>query len=45
MTSSDTSTELRFVTQFTKLRIFPLYASLLLMMPGCSDKREGAAES
>jgi len=32
------------MTQSTKLRFFPpLYALLLLMMPGCSDKREGAA--
>src|SRR5688572_15003234 len=29
--------------QSTRLRFFPLYALLLLMMPGCSDKREGAA--
>ena len=31
------------MTQSTKLRFFPLYASLLLMMPGCSEKKEGAA--
>ena len=31
------------MTQSTKLRFFPLYALLLLMLPGCSDKREGAA--
>jgi hypothetical protein len=31
------------MTQSTKLRFFPLYALLLLMMPGCSDKPEGAA--
>ena len=30
------------MTQSTKLRFFPLYALLLLMLPGCSDKREGA---
>ena len=31
------------MTQSTKLRFFPLCALLLLMMPGCSGKREGAA--
>ena len=33
------------MTQSTKLKLFPLYASLLLMMPGCSEKKEGAAAS
>ncbi len=31
------------MTQATKLRFFPLYALVLLMVPGCSDKQEGAA--
>jgi hypothetical protein len=31
------------MTQSTRLKFFPLYALLLLMLPGCSDKREGAA--
>jgi len=32
------------MTKSTKLRLFPLYA-LLLIMPGCSEKKEGAAVS
>ena len=31
------------MTQSTKLRFFLLSALLLLLLPGCSDKREGAA--
>jgi hypothetical protein len=33
------------MTQSTKLRFFALYALLVLIMPGCSDNREGAALS
>jgi len=33
------------MTKSTKLRFFPLYALLLMMMPGCSEKKEGAAVS